>query len=218
MDELTTSHQQLISRLIAGAKQRTLSSRVLSWRFGSVSSEMAALARGRSHEQYLTNATVAKMFAILHAGRPHISTGMKDRNIGDTLRSVGYHSDPMARRLYERLLSASRLVDLHDVLVDIAKQLRVASRGQQKPWMVPNWSLLLDDLTQWLDSTQRDEVRLRWALQFLTWSGESANNADNDAADSAAEETATTKKKPVPERGPKDNETMASGQQLHIDL
>ena len=62
--------------------------------------------------------------------------------------------------------------------------------------MSPNWLLLLDDLDQWLDSNQRDNVRLRWAQQFLTWNNKTTDSATDDHSSDDAND----------------------GQQLHINI
>lgn len=189
-------HQELLTRLFAIAKKRQFGSRVINWQFGSVNADMAALARGNSRDEYLVHATVGKMFAIFHTGSVTVLPGVKDKNIGDTLRNVGYYSEPAVKRLYERLITASQLSELHDVLIDITKQLRSVSRGSGKPWMSPNWLLLLDDLDQWLDSNQRDNVRLRWAQQFLTWNNKTTDSTTDDHSSDDAND----------------------GQQLHINI
>ena len=152
------------------------------WQFGTLTTDMAfAVSDTATRDQFFAQATVVKCFTGFFLSADHPVNGMYD--IGRTLRNV--RDADKRNMLFTRLIEADELEQLHDALVAITKALRREWSASRKPWMVPEWQKLSDDVAQWLDNSTRDEVRMQWMLSFRSRPQKKEDSAEVAESESA---------------------------------
>lgn len=134
------------------------------------------LTEGISETDYLTRAVVGKAFVTWHSGKVDVSYGYRGSSIGDALRQ-GLR-DPSkeltVRRRVESILTAESNEALTAAITSAVALLSSIDRA-------PHWATLAGDVRTWLDPTQRNTVRLKWAQNFNTFPTRKAA-ADKDAS------------------------------------